>query len=76
MQFMTSEFHNIQSEWFNLCVNVNSSKDVKKFTNKYKIVMCVSIYISKCNMQHLNSGFNKFKMDNSTHIKMLIIQKM
>jgi len=38
--------------------------------------MCASIYISKCNMQYLNSGFNKFKMDDSIHIKMLIVQKM
>jgi len=38
--------------------------------------MCVSIYINKSNMQHLNSGFNKLKMDDSTHVKMLIVQKM
>jgi hypothetical protein len=38
--------------------------------------MCVLIYISKCNMQHLNSGFNKLKMDDSTHIRMLIVQEM
>jgi hypothetical protein len=38
--------------------------------------MCVSIYISKCNMQHLNNDFNKFKVDDSTHVKMLIIQEM
>jgi hypothetical protein len=25
---------------------------------------------------HLNNGFNKFKMDDSTHVKMLIVQKM
>jgi hypothetical protein len=37
--------------------------------------MYVSIYTSKCNMQLLNSGFNKFKVDDSIHIKMLIIQK-
>jgi len=38
--------------------------------------MCVSIYTSKCNMQCLNSDFNKRKMDDSTHVKMLIVQKM
>jgi hypothetical protein len=38
--------------------------------------MCVSIFTSKCIMQHLNSAFNRFKMDDSTHIKMLIIQEM
>jgi hypothetical protein len=27
-------------------------------------------------MQHLNSGFNKLKVDYSTHLKMLIVQKM
>ncbi len=27
-------------------------------------------------MQHLNSGFNKFKVDDLIHIKMLIIQEM
>jgi hypothetical protein len=34
----------------------------------------VSIYISKCNMQHLNNGFNKFNVDDETHVKMLIVQ--
>jgi hypothetical protein len=38
--------------------------------------MCVSIYISKCNMQHLNSCFNKLKVDDSIHVKMLIVQEM
>jgi hypothetical protein len=38
--------------------------------------MCVSIYTKKCNMQHLNSGFNKFKVDDSTCVKMLIVQEM
>ncbi len=27
-------------------------------------------------MQHLNNDFNKFKVDDSTHVKMLIIQEM
>jgi hypothetical protein len=38
--------------------------------------MCVSIYTSKCNMQCLNSDFNKRKVDDSTNVKMLIVQKM
>jgi len=38
--------------------------------------MCVSIYISKCNMQRLNNGFNKFKVSDLIHVKMLIIQEM
>jgi hypothetical protein len=38
--------------------------------------MCVPIYINKYNMQHLNNGFNKFKMDDSIHYNMLIVQKM
>jgi hypothetical protein len=38
--------------------------------------MDVLIYINKCNMQHLNNGFNKFKVDDSIHVKMLIIQEM
>jgi len=38
--------------------------------------MCVSIYTIKCNMQHLNNYFNKFKVDDSIHVKMLIIQEM
>ncbi len=38
--------------------------------------MCVFIYINKCNMQCLNSGFNKLIMDDLTHIKMLAIQEM
>jgi hypothetical protein len=28
------------------------------------------------NMQHLNSGFNKLKVDDSTHVKMLKVQEM
>ncbi len=43
---------------------------------KPKVIKCVSIYISKCNMQCLNNGFNKFKMDDSIHVKMLILQEM
>jgi hypothetical protein len=27
-------------------------------------------------MQHLNNGFNKLKVDDLTHVKMLIIQEM
>jgi len=38
--------------------------------------MCVSIYIGKYDMQCLNSVFNKLKVDDSTHVKMLTIQKM
>jgi hypothetical protein len=65
-----------------MCKFVNSSKDVKKFTNPFKYIcealsfMCVSIYINKCNMQCLNSGFNKLKVDDSTHVNMLIVQEM
>ncbi len=38
--------------------------------------MCVSIYINKCNMQHLNNGFNNFKVNDSTHVKQLIVQEI
>jgi len=38
--------------------------------------MCVVIYTSKCNMQHLNNDFNQLKMDDSIHVKMLIVWKM
>jgi hypothetical protein len=38
--------------------------------------MCISICTNMCNMQHLNNGFNKFKVDDSTHVKMLIVKKM
>jgi hypothetical protein len=59
----------IQKMWKNSLIyssiNVNHS-----------IVMCVSIYINKCNMQHLNNGFNNFKIDGSSHVKMSIVQKM
>jgi hypothetical protein len=37
--------------------------------------MCVSIYTTKCNMQHLNSGVNKLEVDDLTHVKILIIQE-
>jgi hypothetical protein len=35
--------------------------------------MHVLVYTSKCNMQHLNNGFNKFNVDNLIHVKMLIV---
>jgi hypothetical protein len=38
--------------------------------------MCDSIYTNKYNMQYLNNGFNKFKVNDSIHVKMLIIPKM
>jgi len=38
--------------------------------------VCVSIYTSKCNMQCLNNGFNKLKVDDLTHVKMLTNQEM
>jgi len=37
--------------------------------------MCFAIYINKCNMKQLNNGFNKFKMNDSTQVTMLIVQK-
>jgi hypothetical protein len=36
MQLMNNEFNNIQSEWFNSCESVNSSRDAKKFINTFK----------------------------------------
>jgi hypothetical protein len=38
--------------------------------------MCVSIYIIMCNMKHLNNGFNKLKMNNSTQVNMFMVQNM
>jgi hypothetical protein len=38
--------------------------------------MCVSIYTNKCNMQRLNSGFNKLKVNDLIYVKMLIVQEM
>ncbi len=29
--------------------------------------MCILISTNKCNMQHLNNGSNKFKLNDSTH---------
>jgi hypothetical protein len=43
---------------------------------RYWIIMCVSIYINKCNVQHLNNGFDKLKVANSSHVEMFIIQEM
>jgi hypothetical protein len=43
---------------------------------RHWVVMCVSIYINKWNMQCLNSGFNKFKMDDPIHVKRFIVQKL
>jgi hypothetical protein len=68
MQFMNSELNNIQNEWFNSCANVNSLGIAKKIINSFKYkyealswTIYVFIYINKCNMQCLNSGFNKFQ---------------
>ncbi len=36
--------------------------------------MYVSIYINKCNMQYLNNGFIKLKVDD--YVNMLIVQEM
>jgi hypothetical protein len=36
----------------------------------------ISKNCSECKMQLVDGGFNKFKMDDSTHVKMLIILKM
>jgi hypothetical protein len=81
MPFMNNGFNNIQNEWFNSFANVNSSKDVKKFTNPFKYkcealncYVCFNIF-SKCNMQHVNNVFNKLKVDDLTHVKMLTIKK-
>jgi hypothetical protein len=30
----------------------------------------------ECKMQFVNNGFNTFKMNDSTHVQMLIIQEM
>ncbi len=56
---------------------------MKNFINSFKCkyeeltwTIRVSIYTNKCNMQCLNNGFNKFKVDDLIHIKMLIVQKM
>ncbi len=34
------------------------------------------IYISKWNMQYLSNGLNKFKVNDSIHVKMSIVQEI
>ncbi len=53
---------------------------MKKITNPFKYkcealscYVSFNIYTSKRNMQHLNNGFNKFNVDDLTHVKMLIV---
>jgi len=36
----------------------------------------ISKNCDECKMQLMNNGFNTFKMNDSTHVKMLIVQKM
>jgi hypothetical protein len=36
MQFMSDGFNTFKPEWFNSCVNVDNSKDMKKFKHKYE----------------------------------------
>ncbi len=45
-------------------------------TVRHWFIVCVLIYTNKCNMQHLNNGLNKFNVYDSTHVKILIVQKM
>jgi len=66
---------------FNSCIHVDSSRDVKKLTKPSSIIVkhkvaCVSIYSNKCKMQHVSNNFDILKMNGSTHIHMLIIEKM
>jgi hypothetical protein len=35
----------------------------------------ISKNCGECKMQFVNSGFNTFKMNDSTHVQMLIIQE-
>jgi hypothetical protein len=77
---MSSEFNNIQNEWFNSCANVNSSKDAKKIISPFKhecealsCYVCFNIYTSKRNM---NNDFNNIKVDDLTHANMLIVQEV
>jgi hypothetical protein len=44
---MNNGFNNIQNEWFKSYANVNSSKDVKKFTNPFKY-KCESLSCYVC----------------------------
>jgi hypothetical protein len=66
---------------FNSCIHVDSSRDVKKLTKPSSIIVkhrvaCVSIYLNKCKMQHVNNNFDILKVNGSTHKHMLIIGKM
>jgi len=36
----------------------------------------ISKYYGECIMQFVNNGFNVFKVNDSTHVKMLVVQKM
>jgi hypothetical protein len=75
MQLIINEYNNIQNELFNSCANIKRVRNVNKFTNPFKYkcetlnYYYVSIYINNCNMQFLNNGFNKLKVDDLTHIK-------
>jgi hypothetical protein len=55
-------------------------KNLLSYSWKYKceaLNHCVCFNITnKCSTQHMNNGFNKFKIDDSIHVKMLIIQQM
>jgi hypothetical protein len=42
---------------------------------KYQVA-CVSIYFNKCKMQHVNNNFNILKVNGSTLVHMLIVEKM
>jgi hypothetical protein len=40
------------------------------------IWIMVSIYFNKCKIQLMNNGFNILKVNGSTHVHLLIIEKM
>jgi hypothetical protein len=66
---------------FSSCIHVDSSRDVKKLTKPSSIIVkhrvaWVSIYSNKWKVQHASNNFDILKVNGSTHIHMLIIEKM
>jgi len=80
MQFMNNGFNTFEvNDWTHMQMFITQktwkiSLTCSNTNVRHYVVMYVLIYTNKCNMRHLNNGFNKFKMDDSTNVK--IVQEM
>jgi len=72
MQHLSNGFNTLKvNEWFNSCIDVDSSNNVKIFIKPFKYnckVAYVLVYYNKCKMQPMNNGFNILKLNDLTRV--------